>query len=299
LAAPGDLNRESAEAAADAIRAELSLGAAVSRFDTGSVPVFAAGDRFVIKLFPADEESHFAAERAALTLVDARLGIPTPQVAAAGSRDDWHFIVMTRLQGRLLAGVWSILSPDERRELARTVGIALRELHSITAEDWGPLAVDWPRYMQTQREGCVKQQASRGLPAPWIHQVDEFVSRWFPRDDGRRVLLHTEVMREHLLVERTSGGWRLTGLFDFEPSMVGAPDYELASVGIFVAGAEAGVLRAVLEGYGMGPDDDLAPRIMAYALLHRYSNLRWYLERLPPVPDAKTIEALARGWFAS
>ena len=81
--------------------------------------------------------------------------------------------------------------------------------------------------------------------------------------------------------------------------MVGAPDYELASVGIFVAGAEAGVLRAVLEGYGMGPDDDLAPRIMAYALLHRYSNLRWYLERLPPVPDAKTIEALARGWFAS
>ena len=37
---------------------------------------------------------------------------------------------------------------------------------------------------------------------------------------------------------------------------------------------------------------------MAYALLHEYSNLKWYLERDPP-RSAKTIDALADEWWAS
>ena len=35
---------------------------------------------------------------------------------------------------------------------------------------------------------------------------------------------------------------------------------------------------------------------MAHALLHRYSNLRWYLERLP-APGATTLEQLADRWW--
>lgn len=37
---------------------------------------------------------------------------------------------------------------------------------------------------------------------------------------------------------------------------------------------------------------------MAHALLHRYSNLRWYLERLP-VPGATTLEELACAWWSA
>ncbi|WP_368396660.1 phosphotransferase [Streptomyces sclerotialus] len=39
----------------------------------------------------------------------------------------------------------------------------------------------------------------------------------------RRSLLHTEVMREHFLVD--PDGWRLTGLLDFEPAMIGDRAY--------------------------------------------------------------------------
>ena len=40
----------------------------------------------------------------------------------------------------------------------------------------------------------------------------------------------------------------------------------------------------------------LANRLMAMALLHRYSNLPWYLQRLP-LPGAQRLEQLAAHWW--
>jgi hypothetical protein len=38
---------------------------------------------------------------------------------------------------------------------------------------------------------------------------------------------------------------------------------------------------------------------MRYLLLHRYSNLPWYFERVPPPPEVADLEALARVWFGA
>ena len=65
------------------------------------------------------------------------------------------------------------------------------------------------------------------------------------------MLLHTEVMRQHLLaVEGPGGVLRLSGLIDFEPAMRGEREYEFVGVGVFVAegdgrflGPDAGRLR--------------------------------------------------------
>jgi hygromycin-B 7''-O-kinase len=130
-----------------------------------------------------------------------------------------------------------------------------------------------------------------------VDGVDDFLARWTPSDDGQLALLHTEIMREHLLVERFEDGWHISGLFDFEPAMLGAREYDLAAVGIFLTCAEPGLLRAFLVAYGAEIDDELPLRIMAYALLHRYSNLRWYLERLPVPDHGGDLERLARTWF--
>ncbi len=115
----------------------------------------------------------------------------------------------------------------------------------------------------------------------------------------QHVLLHTEIMREHLTVDETGSTPTLAGLFDFEPAMLGAPEYEFASVGLFVACGDGRALRRVLLAYGYAPhalDEALQCRFMAYALLHRYSNLRWYLERIP-ADGATTLEQLATRWW--
>jgi Phosphotransferase enzyme family. len=117
--------------------------------------------------------------------------------------------------------------------------------------------------------------------------------------DARRALLHTELMREPLLVRTDGSRCELSGLFDFEPAMVGAPEYDFASFGLFVACGDGRFLRRALLAYGLPArrlDAALQCRLMAYAMLHRYSNLRWYLERLP-AQGAASFEALAARWW--
>ncbi len=43
-------------------------------------------------------------------------------------------------------------------------------------------------------------------------------------------------------------------------------------------------------------DNTLQRRLLAYTLLHRYSDLSWYLEEMPTQP-ALTLDALATRWW--
>jgi hygromycin-B 7''-O-kinase len=267
-------DRDDSAAIADAIRRDLSLGVGFTRFASGSVPVFAVGDEYVVKLFPAEERAFFNTETAALTRIDRGLSIPTPHLVAAGERSQWLYVVMTRLSGCSLAEAWQAIGTHDRRQLMSQVGVALAELHAVTTDGLTPLTVDWPCFVDAQRASCRERQLAKGLGDPWVDLLDEFLATWTPADDGARALLHTEVMREHLLVEQEGDGWHVSGLVDFEPAMVGAPDYEFASVGIFLTCAEAGLLQALLDSYGAEFDDEFAVCTMGYALLHRYSNLR-------------------------
>lgn len=282
---------------AEAIRAVHRLRGDIERFPTGSVPVYSVGAGHVIKMFPADERAHFESEKAALGRIDGALSIPTPRLVSAGERDDWLYVVMTRLPGIALVDAWSAIDGEARERLVREVGRGLAQLHALPIDDLPGLTIDWPRFMADQRASCRERQLGGRLAAPWVDLVDGFLDRWMPADGGRRALLHTEVMRQHVLVEQRGNEWRLSGLLDFEPSVVGTPGYELASVGVFLTCAEPGLMRAFLEGYGAAADEDFCMRVMAYTLLHRYSRLRWYMERLP-VGDARDLESLARRWFS-
>jgi hygromycin-B 7''-O-kinase len=115
------------------------------------------------------------------------------------------------------------------------------------------------------------------------------------------VLLHTEVMREHpLAAEDPEGTWRLCGLIDFEPAMRGEREYEFVAVGVFLAQGDGRFLARTPAAYGYHPDQlgpDLRRRLLAWGILHRYSNLRWWMRRLPE-PYRPTLEALADRWFA-
>jgi hygromycin-B 7''-O-kinase len=282
-------------AAVAAIRRELSLEEGVERFASGSVPVFAVGGHHVVKLFPATQGSFFHTERAALARLDGALAVPAPRVIASGEHGPWHYLAMTRLPGHTLTEVWDAIGVDDRIRLMREAGEALAALHATGEIAF--LAVDWPRFMETQRASCRDRQLAKGLGAPWVDAIDDFLARWTPRDDGARVLLHTEIMRDHLMAERRDGAWRLSGILDFEDAMEGAPEYEFAPAGLFLTAAEPELLQSLLEGYGREADEELPYRLMAYALLHRYSNLRWYLERLPAAGAAGDLESLARAWF--
>lgn len=271
-------------------------GETVERLPGGSVPVYGVGANRVLKLFPPGEEAFTQTEWRALTAVRGRLPMPTPEPVATGASGDWTYVLMSRLHGRLLVDAWPELDAGDRDRLATELGHCLAALHAIDDVDLGA-ETGWGEFLRAQRESAVDRQRARRLDERWVGQIPAFLAAT-PTSYPRPALLHTELMREHLLVTREPHGWALSGLFDFEPAMVGAPEYDLASFGVFVSCGDGRFLRRALLAYGVEPNEALQRRVLAYAILHRYSNLRWYMERVPPRPGDDSLEDLARRWWS-
>ncbi len=289
-------------AAAGALWRGLRLGAGdLVLFDSGSLPVFAAGREHVLKLFPACHRDAAERERSALDHLHEVLPVPPPAVVASGEIEGWRYLVMRRVQGRPLDSVWPSLTPTERVRLAGQAGRLLAALHGV---DTGGVAVprpDWSGFVREQTERCVQTQRRFGTPSPWLEQIPRFLETAGLAVKAPPVLLHTEVMPEHLFAELTPTGWSLTGLIDFEPAMVGAAEYEFAAVGLFLTRGDELALHALLRAYGWRDSElglALQRRFLAYALLHRYSNLNRFLENRPPPQGTDTLDGLASWWWA-
>ncbi|MGW7443352.1 phosphotransferase family protein [Kitasatospora sp. NPDC054795] len=282
---------------AEALCARLGVGGLpLERFPEGSVPVYAVGDALVLKLFPAVSARDGIVEERVLTRLDGALPIPTPTVHEAGEYvNGWRHVLMSRLPGEGLAPAWPRIPQADRERIARRCGEALAALHALDPE---PLADvlgpgDWPAFLARRAAGAVDRQRERGLAREWLEQIPDFLAAApLPAAPGRS-LLHTEFMREHLLTD-PADGWRLTGLIDFEPAMIGDPAYDLVAVGLFTTRGDPHLLGHLLNAYGR----HFEPRLlMACTLLHVYSNLPWYLRELKP--SARTLDALAEEWFGT
>lgn len=277
--------------------ARLGLGGMpLTRFPDGSQPVYAVGDAHVLKLFPELAARDGVAEGRVLSYLHGRLPVATPEVREHGGHENgWHYVLMSRLPGEHLRSAWDRIPPAHRERIVAEIGDALAALHSL---DPAPLddvlgPGDWGAFLDRQRDGCVARQRARGLPAEWLEQIPGFLASVPLSPAPRRCLLHTEVMQEHILVD--PDGWRVAGLFDFEPAMIGDRAYEFASVGLFVTRGDPALLSRLTRAYGQS----FAPaELLAYALLHVYSNLPWYLRELP-APAEPTLAALAEAWFAA
>jgi hygromycin-B 7''-O-kinase len=288
---------------AEDLCARLGLaGVPLRRFPDGSQPVYAVGDEHVLKLFPAAAAGDGLAEARVLSHIEGRLPVPTPRVCDHGVYENgWRYVLMSRLHGENLAGLWDRVPRAQRERVVTEVGEALAVLHSL---DPGPLADvlgpgDWGAFVDRQSAGAVEQQRGHGLPEVWLEQIPDFLASVPLPRAPRPSLLHTEVMQQHFLVEAATpgagagGGLRLTGLFDFEPAMIGHRAYDFVGVGLFVTRGDPALLARLSDAYGHRFDPD---ELLACTLLHVYSHLPWYMRELG-VPDDKTLPALAQAWF--
>jgi hygromycin-B 7''-O-kinase len=204
---------------------------ALTRYEAGSRPVYAIADQ-VLKLYPQADANAWPVEGAVLKAVDGALPVAAPRVHAIGEWDGWGYLLMSRLPGVPLDVAWPSVPASDREMLAGQVGELLAALHRIPPPEisgWYP-DMPWASWVSARRAACQQiQQTQRdlGLAAEWADQIPAFLdSVTFP--DEEPVLLHTEVMRQHLLAQ--ADPWRLTGLIDFEPAMRGAREPTLDSL---------------------------------------------------------------------
>ena len=295
--------------------AALRAAAGVLGLDPETIELFPDGSQVVggnaervVKLFPAFDAEHARTESRVLAFLAGRLPIATPALHAFETIEGWSAIAMDRLPGvpwRQRTDPARSASPDAAaaRTLCREAGEWLAALHALDATPLADLEPSFTPWIAKQRAEAVARQRSLELDPVWLEQIEPFLAATDAdrvAHEGTPVLLHTELMRDHILVEESAGDdWRVTGVIDFEPAMVGAAGYDLASVGLFVSEGDAVLLAAFLDGYGIparARGARLARRTLAYALLHRYSHLPWYLT-LPAAEGAKSLDELADRLF--
>lgn len=263
---------------------------ALTRPKRGSA-IVGLGDGEVVKIMAPHDAAMLQTELACLSALDGKLPTPTPRVLDHGTWLGWPYLRMSRLEGEELTEAWDSLTPADHRSLATQLGETLAVLHGLEAPAEVP-RVDWAAWCQERGTTVAQRQRSRGCSPELADALQRFMDG-VDLSAGRAGWLHTEVMREHLLVTRASDGVRLSGLFDFEPSWVAPVDYEMSSVGLFFSAGDGELFGLVQRAVGV----EISPeRTMAMVLLHRYSNVAWYRRRLGGPEDPA---ALAAQWFAA
>jgi hygromycin-B 7''-O-kinase len=282
---------------AEDVAARLGLaGTGMRRYPGGSRPVYEVGGRRVLKLYPTISAPGSITEARVLEYLHGRLPVATPELLACGDYENgWRYVLMSQLPGTELAAAWPAIPAAHRDRIAGQTGELLAALHGL---DPGPLhpvlgPADWAGFLAGQRATAVERQREAGLPQVWLSQIEPFLGP-VPLTPGRqRVLLHTEVTRENLVV--SPGTWALSGLLDFETAMTGDRAYEFTAAGLWLTHGDPRLLGRLLAAYGHTFD----PReLLAYALLHVHSNLPGCLSEFP-VPPAPTLDSLAVTWFST
>lgn len=246
-------------------------------FSTGTNLVIGLGDERILKLFPPFFRSKFVSERSSLALLRGKLGIPIPEIAFEGERDQWPYLVITRLSGILGSEAWPALPEDQKEVVLAQVGATIAEVQRVPVGGLAQIEPRWDQFIAAQIAGCRARHVRLGLPQKFLDGLDDLlreVPALIPLDRPP-VILTGEYIPENFLLSRDGAKWRLSGLFDFGDVMTGWGEYDLLGPSAFMAAGMPRRVRSLLEGFGYSAADidaTLKRRLMALTLLHRVSD---------------------------
>jgi hygromycin-B 7''-O-kinase len=246
-------------------------------FSTGTNLVIGLGDDLILKLFPPFFRDKFVSERGSLALLRGKLGIPIPEIAFEGERDQWPYLVITRLSGILGSEAWPALPEDQKEVVLAQLGATIAEVQRVPVGELSLIEPRWDQFIAAQIAGCRARHMRLGLPQKFLDGLDDLlgeVPALIPLDRPP-VMLTGEYIPENFLLSRDGAKWRLSGLFDFGDVMTGWGEYDLLGPSAFMAAGRPRRVRSLFEGFGYSAADidaTLKRRLMALTLLHRASD---------------------------
>jgi hygromycin-B 7''-O-kinase len=264
-------------AALDVARSEGLPHADPKPFLTGTNLVLALDDRLVLKIFPPMLRAQFVSERASLSQLRGRLSIAVPEIVRQGERDQWPYLVITRLHGVLGAQAWPGLPEDQKERVLRRIGETIAEVQRAPLGELSAIEPRWDQLMRRQIDGCRARHTRLGLPHKFLACLDDFLAAAIPLIpmDAPPVILTGEYIPENFLLSNETSGWQLSGLIDFGDVLAGWGEYDLLGPSAFMTAGIPRRVRSLLEGYGYSSADigpELRRRLMALMLLHRHSD---------------------------
>jgi hygromycin-B 7''-O-kinase len=244
----------------------------------GTNIVFSHGNTRVIKIYPPLHQEHFTSEVLVMKHLEKKLSVKVPEIEYEGTISGWPYIIMSRLDGVLLEGLWEKLDEKNKIIIIHELGTLIREVHSLPTDGLEAIDCHWTQFISRQINQCVAQHQATHLADALLKQIPshlEAVERLLPVIQ-RPVLLTGEYTPMNFLVKQKSGIWHINGLIDFGDCMLGLPEYDLLGPGVFLIQGNKKLLREFLLAYGYSPEKLtplLSRQLTALMLLHRYSNL--------------------------
>jgi hygromycin-B 7''-O-kinase len=246
-------------------------------FTTGTNLVVGLDGPFILKIFPPVLRAQFISERASLSRLRGRLGVPIPEIVCEGERDLWPYLVITRLPGILGTQAWPGLPEDQRERVLADLGATIAEVQRVPPGDLLDLEPRWEALMRGQIEGCRARHQRLGLPQKFLDGLDDLLgdaAELIPLD-AAPVILTGEYIPQNFLLDCQNGAWRLSGLIDFGDVLTGWGEYDLLGPSAFMSAGMPRRVRSLFEGFGYSKADidfALKRRLMALLLLHRASD---------------------------
>jgi hygromycin-B 7''-O-kinase len=246
-------------------------------FSTGTNLVVALDERRILKVFPPLLRHQFASERAALSQLRGRLSVPIPEIVLEGERDQWPYLVITRLPGVIGSQAWPMLPEDQKERVLGQIGETIAEVQCVPVGELSAVEPRWAAFISAQIAGCRARHERLGLPRKYLDGLDDLL-----RDaaalipvDATPVILTGEYIPENFLLSRESGAWQLAGLIDFGDVFTGWGEYDLLGPSVFMTAGMPRRVQSFFEGFGYSRDNitpALTRRLAALMLLHRFSD---------------------------
>jgi hygromycin-B 7''-O-kinase len=246
-------------------------------FLTGTNLVVGLGQEFILKIFPPILRDQFVSERIALSQLRGRLSVPIPDIVVEGERDQWPYLVITRLPGILGTQAWPALPEDQKERVLGQIGETIAEVQRVPVGELPGIEPRWDRFMHRQIEGCRARHERLGLPGKYLDGLDELLrdaATLIPLNEPA-VILTGEYIPEIFLLSREKAGWCLSGLIDFGDVMTGWGEYDLLGPSAFMTAGMPRRVRSLFQGFGYSSADinfTLKRRLMTLLLLHRASD---------------------------
>jgi hygromycin-B 7''-O-kinase len=273
----------------------------LTRFSYGSNIVYSYNSELVIKLYPSYFKNEFEREIEVLKNIENYITIvETPKKLSVGSYEGWDYLVMNELKGTLLIDLWDKLTMEEKKEFSIDLGNVIREFHSIPSDIFETIDVDWQLFIKNQYLNMKANQKKFKLPQKLWDALEEYVDESYINYNPRLRMLTGEYTPFNLLFNKKNNKWKLTGVIDFADSFLGDNEYDLLGPILFMFNGNKEITYSFLISYGYSEEelnDSLRKKLMIYTILHRFSNINYYVSRNTKASNSEDFEELSNHLF--
>lgn len=256
--------------------------------------VFFVDDVFVLKIY-RPYRACFEREVKALEIVGGKIDLATPEIVARGKFEQFDYVLMTQIPGRLLTRAeW--LKFNEKRQIPffAKLAAAMKQIHSLDSQ---PFENNWAEFVADRAATFIERQTAHGVNAEIIEVLPAYLEenlKLVPTN-AETVFMHADTHFGNLGVTESGENLEIGGLFDFADSRRGFYEYDFLAVGVLMIQGQRNLQREFFRAYGYAESELNEEMRRRLTMLYETADLRRYALRLKPEAVEYTLDELERG----